>query len=191
MALKAIIHKAQIELADIDRGIYRDDAVTVARHPSETDERLMVRLLAFAVNPPRTHDEAATALEFAKDMWDPEEPALWRRDRTGRITHWIDVGQPDERRLLRASSRVDRLGVYAFGSSVPIWWRGVEAGLTRLRNLDIWQISADQSRSLATLAGRTMQLQVTVQNGSIWVGNGTGSVEVTLRPLRTPAETGS
>jgi uncharacterized protein YaeQ len=93
MALKAIIHKAQIQISDMDRQVYADHSVTIARHPSETDERMLVRLLAFALNAPS--DVGDAALEFAKDMWEPDEPSLWQKDPTGRITQWIEAGQPD------------------------------------------------------------------------------------------------
>lgn len=184
MALKATIYKAQIKLSDLDRNVYADHSATIARHPSETDERLLIRLLAFALN--ATVDRDESPLEFAKDMWEPDEPSLWQKDPTGRIQHWIEVGQPDEKRLLRVSARVDRLSVYSFSSSTPIWWKGLENRLTRIENLTVWQVPAEHSASLAALAERSMQLQVTVQDGSIWVDNGTKSIEVTLVPLAKP-----
>ena len=177
MALKATIHKAQIKVSDLDRNLYSNHAATIARHPSETDERMLIRLLAFALNASVGKDEAP--LEFAKDMWEPEEPSLWQKDPTGRITHWIEVGQPEEKRLQRVSARVDRITVYCFSSSAPIWWKGLENRITRLENLNVWQIPAEQSQALAVLAERSMQLQVTVQDGAIWVDDGTRSVEVT------------
>ena len=185
MALKATIYKAQIQLSDIDRNVYCDRSVTSARHPSETDERMLIRLLAFALNARDSQEQAP--LEFAKDMWEPDEPSLWQKDPTGRINHWIEVGQPDEKRLLRTSARVDRMSVYSFGAGTPIWWKGLETRVTRLRNLVVWQIPSEQSQSLATLAQRTMELQVTVQDGSIWVGDGTRSVEVVPKCLWDPA----
>ena len=109
MALKATIFKATLQLADMDRGLYVDHAVTLARHPSETDERMMVRLLAYALHAPA--DTRDGALEFAKGLWDSDEPELWQKDLTGQIVHWIDIGQPDERRLLRASGRAARVTV--------------------------------------------------------------------------------
>ena len=186
MALKATIYKAQIQFSDLDRNAYADHAVTLARHPSETDERLLVRLLAFTLNAPEGRDEGP--LEFAKDMWEPDEPSLWQKDPTGRITHWIEVGQPDEKRLLRTSARVDRISVYSFGASTPIWWRDLEPRLTRMRNLSVWQIPSEQSQSLAVMAQRAMKLQITVQDSAIWVDDGTRSVEVTPKPLWGPAE---
>ena len=186
MALKATIYKAGIELSDLDRNVYRDHSVTVARHPSETDERLLVRLLAFALNAPADQNE--NPLELAKDMWEPDEPSLWQKDLTGRVTHWIEVGQPDEKRLLRTAARVDRMTVYSFNSSTPIWWKDLENRLTRLRNLTVWQIPSKESQALAALAQRTMKLQVTVQDGSIWVGEGGRSVEITLHRLMGPPD---
>jgi len=186
MALKATIYKAQVQLSDIDRNIYCDHSVTIARHPSETDERLLIRLLAFALNAPVNQDQGT--LEFAKDLWEADEPCLWQKDHTGRIVHWIEVGQPDEKRLLRTSARVDRVTVYSFSASTPIWWKGLETRLTRTRNLSLWQIPSSQSRALAALAQLTMQLQVTVQDGAIWVGDGSRSIEVEPRRLWGPPE---
>src|SRR4051812_33379319 len=110
MALKATICKAELELADMDRQVYAEQSLTLARHPSETDERMLVRLLVFALNLPS--DSGASVLEFARDMWEHEEPCAWQKDLTGRIEHWIDIGQPDEKRILRSSSRADRTSVY-------------------------------------------------------------------------------
>jgi uncharacterized protein YaeQ len=177
MALKATIYKAQLQIADMDRNVYGDHQVTIARHPSETDERMMIRLLAFALNVPA--DDLHGKLEFAKSLWDTDEPDLWHKDLTGEIKLWIDVGQPDDKRLMKASSRTERLVVFSFTHSTPIWWSGVANKLTRARNLVVWQIAPDQSQALATLAQRTMQLQVTVQDGTVWVGNGTESIEIT------------
>lgn len=186
MALKATIYKAKVGFSDIDRNLYADHSVTLARHPSETDERMLVRLLAFALNAPADPDESP--LEFAKDIWEPDEPSLWQKSPVGRILHWIDVGQPDERRLLRTTSRVDRVSVYSFGASTPVWWRDLEPRLTRIRNLAVWQIPSQQSQALAVIAQRVMQLQVTVQDGTIWVEEGARSFEVQPKLLLGPRD---
>ena len=180
MALKATIFKAQLQVADMDRQHYADHAVTLARHPSETDERMMVRLLAYALHVPT--DDANGTLEFAKGLWDPDEPELWHKDLTGQIVQWIDVGQPDERRVTKASGRAERVTVIAYSASVPIWWSGIATKITRADNIAVWQIAANESQALAELAERSMQLQVTVQDGTVWISNGTRSVEIT--PLR-------
>ncbi len=184
MAIKATIYKATIQLSDIDRGVYGDYPVTIARHPSETDERLLIRLLAFALNVPADSDHGM--LEFAKDMWEVDEPSLWQKDLTGHIDHWIEVGQPDEKRLLRMTARVGRVSVYSFSASTPIWWKALAPQLARTRNLTVWQIPTHQSHALAALAQRTMELHVTVQDSSIWVGDGTRSIEVAPVRLHGP-----
>lgn len=181
MALKATIYKAQLQIADMDRNVYADHNLTIARHPSETDERMMIRLLAFALN--IAPDEQAGQLEFAKDLWDVDEAALWHRDYTGTILHWIDVGQPDDKRLLRAASRSERVSVYSHASSTLVWWKGIQNKLGRTDKIAVWQIDAEPSQALGRLAERTMQLQVTVQDGMVWLGNGQNTVEITPERL--------
>jgi uncharacterized protein YaeQ len=185
MALKATIFKATLQLADMDRNVYGNHSVTIARHPSETDERLMVRLLAFALQAPADNDHGA--LEFAKSLWDTDEPDLWQKDLTGQIVHWLDVGQPDDRRLMKACPRADRVTVYAYGSSTPIWWNGIQTKLTRARNLDVWSLAPAESQGLASLAQRTMQLQFTVQDGTVWVADAERSIEITPERLMSAA----
>ena len=181
MALKATIYKAHLQITDMDRGVYADHSVIIARHPSEADERMMIRLLAFALYVPA--DDKKGNLEFAKDLWDVDEPALWHKDYTESILHWIEVGQPDDKRLMRAAGRAERVTAISFSSSTPVWWKGIETKLTRAANLVVWQIEAPQSQALARLAERSMQLQVTVQDGTVWMSTATGSVEITPRRL--------
>lgn len=185
MALKATIYKATLQIADMDRNLYADHAVTVAQHPSETDERMMIRILAYALHVPA--DNHHGALEFTKGLCDPDEPEVWQKDLTGQIVQWIDLGQPDDRRLIRASSRAERVAVWAYAASTSVWWAGIANKLTRATNLTVWQIAADQSQALAALAQRTMQLQITVQDGTVWVNDGTRSVEITPQQLMGPA----
>jgi uncharacterized protein YaeQ len=184
MALKSTIYKAQLQLADMDRGVYADHALTLALHPSETEERLMVRLLAFALHVPA--DDHRGRLEFARGLSDADEPDLWQHDLAGQLVHWIEVGLPDERRMLRAAARAERATFIAYAASTPVWWAGVKNKLTRAERLAVWQLPAPQSQALATLAERSMQLQVSVQDGSAWCHAGRGHVELTLQPLRLP-----
>jgi uncharacterized protein YaeQ len=181
MALKATIFKARVQLADMDRGLYADHALTLARHPSETDERLLMRVLAFALNVPA--DDRDGTLESGKGLSDADEPDLVHRDLTGQVRHWIEIGQPDDKRLLRACGRADRVSVYAYAASTPIWWSGIANKVARAANLEVWQVDAAQSQALAALVQRTMNLQVTVQDGTAWVGDGETSVEVTPQRL--------
>jgi len=176
MALKSTIYKAAVQIADMDRQVYGEHALTLALHPSETEERLMVRLLAFALQLPA--NDAQGELVFARGLSDIDEPDLWRRDLTGELKHWIEVGQPDERRLQRACSRADRVAIYCYSAAAPIWWNGIRNKVTRFTNLDVWQLDAAQSQALAALADRSLQLQFTIQDGHVWVHAGGGSVEL-------------
>ena len=185
MALKAIIHKAQIQISDMDRQVYADHSVTIARHPSETDERMLVRLLAFALNVP--HDDHRGALQFARGLSDGDEPDLWQHDLTGQLLHWVEVGQPDERRLAKACSRAERVTLYVFGSAAGIWWNGIRNKLTRLNKLSVWQIPSEQAQALSRLASRSMQWQVTVQDGHVWVNSGEASLELLPQRLMGPS----
>jgi len=180
VALKATIFRADVAIADIDRGYYRDHVLRVARHPSETDERMMVRILAFAMH-------ADDALEFGRGISTEDEPDLWRRDLTGAIESWIEVGLPDERELRRACGRARDVYVLAYGGrAVDVWWEGVRGRLERLEQLQVSEVSLESSRALAALADRTMQLQVTIQDGHVLVGNGDDSVgvEISERKVR-------
>ena len=121
MALKSTIYKASLQIADMDRQLYADHALTLALHPSETEERLLVRLLAFVLNVP--HDTGRGALQFARGLSDADEPDLWQHDLTGQLVQWIEVGQPDERRMQRASSRAEQATFISYAASTPVWWR--------------------------------------------------------------------
>jgi uncharacterized protein YaeQ len=176
MALKSTIYKANLQIADMDRGLYADHALTLALHPSETEERLMVRLLAFALAVPPDNDDGA--LVFARGLSDTDEPDLWRHGLDGTLREWIEVGQPDDRRLVRACGRAERVTLWAYAASVPVWWAGIANKLTRLSNLKVWQIPAAQSQALAALAERSMQLQVSVQDGQVFVVGGDRTAEI-------------
>ena len=181
MALKATIYKAQLQVADMDRGVYGEHLLTLAQHPSETEERMMVRLLAFVLNVPA--DNHRGALVFARGLADTDEPDLWQLDLTGQLVHWIEVGQPDERRMLRAAARADQATFISYSASTPIWWAAVKNKLTRTERLTVWQLPAEQSAALAALAKRAMQLQVTVQDAMVWVNDGSDSLELSLQQL--------
>ena len=181
MAIKATIYKAHLQIANMDRQVYGEHSLTLALHPSETEERLLVRLLAFALNVPA--DDHHGALVFARGLADPDEPDLWQRDLTDKLLQWIEVGQPDERRLAKACSRAEVVRLYCYGSSAMVWWAAIATKITRLRNLEVWRLPSEQAQGLAALAQRGMQWQVTVQDGQIWVSDGTRSVEIQPEPL--------
>lgn len=163
LALKSTIFKVELQIADLERNYYQNHALTVARHPSETDERMMVRVLAFAMH-------ADEALSFGKGLSSEDEPDLWRKDLTGAIDLWIEVGQPDEKRIRRACGRAARVVVLNYGGRVAdLWWQQNGSALQRNDNLTVINLPAEDSRALAALAERGMQLQCTLQEGELWL----------------------
>lgn len=178
MALKATIYKADLQIADMDRHYYADHALTIARHPSENDERMMVRVLMYALY-------AQEGIVFTKGLFDVDEPEVWVKDLTGEIKLWIDIGQPDDARLRKACGRADQVIVVCFSSSCEIWWKGIAPKLTRLENLTVLQLPAETSQALAALAARSMQLQCMVQDGEIGISTEAARVAVSLKQLKT------
>jgi uncharacterized protein YaeQ len=175
MALKATIFKARLQVSDMDRNHYATHALTLARHPSETDERMMVRLLAFAL-------DADESLEFGRGLSAEDEPDLVRRDLTGAIQLWIDVGLPDERDLRKAAGRASQVKVYTYGRGADIWWSENGAALSRLGNLSVIDLPGEITQGLARFADRNMDLQCTVQEGAVWFTRGDDTLH--LEPTR-------
>ncbi len=172
MALKATIFKANLQIADMERHYYQDHSLTLAQHPSETDERMMVRLLAFALH-------AHEYLEFAQGMTDDEEADLWRRDLTGSIELWIDVGIPDEKLIRKACGRADEVIVYCYGGrAAEMWFAQNKSQFERQKNLTVINLPIESTTELAGLAQRTMSLQCTIQDGQVWLSDGNASVQV-------------
>ncbi|WP_277186674.1 YaeQ family protein [Caballeronia sp. BR00000012568055] len=183
MALKSTIYKAELQIADMDRHYYGDHSLTIARHPSETDERMMVRVAAFGLF-------ADERLEFCKGLSDTDEPDLWQKDLTGQIETWIEVGQPDERRIAKASGRADRVVVIAYaGRTADIWWQGVKGKIERLQNVTVWSLDDGIAEALGKMAERTMRLQLMVQDGDVSLGSEKAdAVEIRWTVLKAPAE---
>jgi uncharacterized protein YaeQ len=181
MSLKAIIHKASIQLSQLDTNVYADHQLTVAKHPSETDERMMLRLLAYALHAPTDTDLGN--LEFTKDMFEPDEPCLWQKDYTGYLQQWIDLGQPDEKRIMRAAGRAKRVSIYTYSAASSPWWASTADKVARAKNLSVWRVQPEHSAALALLADRSMSLNITVQDGILYVEAGSRSVELVLEPL--------
>lgn len=178
MALNATIFKAELTVTDMDRGHYATHALVLARHPSETDERMMTRLLAYALN-------AGEMLAFGKGLSDEDEPALWEKDLTGAIRLWVEVGLPDEKSVRKACGRADQVRVYVYGRNAERWWQDARTALARPDNLTVIALQPETTLALAGLAQRTMQLQCTVQDGMVWITDGTHTVEITPEVLLT------
>ncbi len=178
MALKSTIFKVALEIADLDRPYYQTHALTIARHPSETDERMMVRILVFALH-------AEENLSFGKGISSDGEPDLSVKDLTGSIELWIDVGLPDEKLVRRACGQARQVYIYTYGGrGADMWWMQNRDKLERNANLAIVNIPLDISRALAKLAQRNMQLQCTIQEGMIWFNQGEETVAIELSRVK-------
>jgi uncharacterized protein YaeQ len=180
MALKATIFKVELQIADMDRHYYGDHMLTIARHPSETDERMMVRVLAFARH-------AHEALLFGKGLSSDDEPDLWRSDLTGAVALWIDVGLPEEKRTRRACGRAGEVFIYSYGGrGADLWWEQTRGKLDRISNLTVINLPFSATQALAKLAQRSMRLQCTIQEGQAWIADADERVEIDLAILKMP-----
>lgn len=183
MALNSTIYKVELQISDMDRHYYATHALTLARHPSETEERLMVRLLAFALY-------AEDRLEFGKGISDEDEPALWRKDYTDEIELWIELGQPDEARIRKACGRARHVVVINYGGNIAdMWWAKVGTSLGRNRNLTVLDIPAATVAELLPLLQRGMRLQALIQDGQLQLMNDTESVAIDPARRMDVAET--
>ncbi|MGJ7461683.1 YaeQ family protein [Halomonas sp. MA07-2] len=183
MALKATICKARLQVADMDRHYFGEHVLTVARHPSETDERMMLRLLAFARH-------AHPDLAFGRGVSADDEPDLWRRSLTGEIELWIQLGQPDEREIRRACGRAHQVVIYTYGGQGSrLWWEPLEGKLSSLSNLTVIDVDSQSVTELGRLAARGMELNATLQDGMMWLATPEASVEVSVEIRQQAATT--
>lgn len=174
MALKSTIYKADLQISNLDSNYYATHSLTLAKHPSETDERLMVRLIAFVLF-------ASDSLAFGKGLSDDEEPDLWQKDLTGAIELWIEVGLPDERVLRKASGRSNQVALLMYGGrSADIWWDQNSKALLKLDNLTV--INLPETVELANSATRNMNISCTIQDNEMLVIHDIGSF--TLLPMK-------
>ncbi len=172
MALKATIYKATVNVADLDRNQFLDATLTLARHPSETQERMMLRLLAWL----KFADER---LQFTRGLSAEDEPEAWLRNDHLGIDLWIELGLPDERRIKKACSQSQDVALFTYNDrAAQIWWQQNQTKLAGFKNLSIWYLDDEQLAKLSALAGRTMTLQATIQDGTIWLSDAQNNLEI-------------
>jgi uncharacterized protein YaeQ len=182
MALRATIHKVDLHVSDSDRHYYGSHSLTIAKHPSETEERMMVRIIAFAL-------QAQENLATTKGLSETDEPDLWIKDLTDAILLWIEIGQPDERRILKACGRSEQVVVYCYGGHTSkIWWDGITNKLNRARNLQVVSIPAEQAHALNQLVERSMVIHVNIQDGEVYVSSDKGQVTITPEVWRSQTD---
>ncbi|GGP53383.1 hypothetical protein GCM10009347_20270 [Shewanella algicola] len=179
MAAKATVFKVALQIADMDRHYYADHALTLAQHPSETDTRMMVRLLAFALN-------ASDTLAFSKGLCVDDEAELWDKSLSDEINVWVEFGQADEKWLRKASGRAKQVILYTYGGrSVPIWWQQNQQALSRYDNLSVVNFPEDAVKQLAVFVTRNMALQVSISEGQVWLSDNENSVLIEPENLKS------
>ncbi|GLO69888.1 hypothetical protein MACH17_14050 [Phaeobacter inhibens] len=172
MAQKATIYKVELSVSDMDRHYYETHKLTVAKHPSETDERLMVRLVAFAMN---AHEQ----LELTKGLSTDDEPDIWQKSLSGELDLWVALGLPSEKVVRQSCGKSKQVIVYSYGRTAETWWEKIKNSTTRFENLQVVNLSETATRELGDLAGRSMKLQVNIQDSDVMVSVGDSIVYVT------------
>lgn len=173
MAQKATIYKVELSVSDMDRHYYETHRLTVAKHPSETDERLMVRLLAFALN---AHEH----LEMTKGLSSDDEPDIWQKSLSGELELWVALGLPSEKILRQSCGKAKEVIVYSYGGKpAEIWWDKTRNSTTRFDNLRVVNFPETETQALAQLANRSMRLQVNIQDGEVMLSANDSVVYVT------------
>ncbi|GAB5413448.1 MAG: YaeQ family protein [Congregibacter sp.] len=183
MALKSTIIKIKLTVSDMDRHVYQDFPLAVARHPSETDARMMLRVAAFAMH-------ADERLAFGRGISTQDEPDLWRQELNGDISLWVELGTPDPDRLRKACGRAEQVVLYAYGERrFSVWWEKHAPALARFSNLMVYEISDNEHEDLAALAsqGSGLELQCTISDAELWISDSERSVEINPK-LRTSTE---
>jgi uncharacterized protein YaeQ len=176
MVQNATIYKVELSISDMDRHYYATHKLTVAKHPSETDERLMVRIIAFALN---AHEN----LEMTKGLSTDDEPDMWQKSLSGELDVWVTLGLPSEKVMRQSCSKADKVIIYPYGGrTAEIWWDKIKKSATRFENLHVMNFSAEDTGNLTKLASRAMKLQINIQDGEVMVGAGDSIVYVT--PLK-------
>jgi uncharacterized protein YaeQ len=175
VALKPTIYKFRISLSDLNRHYYDTLNLTVAQHPSETVERMMVRVLVYCIN-------ADNDLQFTKGLSDIDQPDLWLKRLDDSIQMWIEVGEPDPDRIKKACGRSDLVKVYSFNSKSAVWWKQQHSKMLRL-TAECFQIEWQEIVALAALVERNMECSITISDESAYVGAKLGECNVTWKRL--------
>lgn len=171
MALSSTIYKVSINIANMDTHYYQSHDLTVAQHPSENDLRFMIRLIAFMLN-------ASEALSFTKGLSTDDEPDLWQKTLTDEIDLWIDLGQPDEKRIRKACGRARQVVIYTYHDrKAKMWWEQQQKNLERFSNLQVFHINAEGAEEMVQ---RSMQLQCNIQDGEVYLNDDNTSLTISV-----------
>jgi uncharacterized protein YaeQ len=178
MALKSTIIKIHLSISDMDRHVYQDLSLTLAQHPSETEQRLMVRILAYVL-------QFQERLEFTKGLCADDEPEVWVKNYSDEIELWVELGLPEEKRIKKACNRAKHVVLYTYGeNNQPIWWQKNQQKLASYQNLTVISLPYEATAQLTNMVSRAMTLTVTIQDGEIWLSDEQNSVHVIPQQLK-------
>ena len=178
MALKSTIIKTHLSISDMDRHVYQDLSLTLAQHPSETEQRLMVRILAYVL-------QFQERLEFTKGLCADDEPEVWVKNYSDEIELWVELGLPEEKRLKKACNRAKNVVLYTYGeNSQPIWWQKNQQKLANYQNLTVISLPYEATAQLANMVSRAITLTITIQDGEIWLSDEQNSVHIIPQQLK-------
>jgi uncharacterized protein YaeQ len=177
VALKATVCKCELNISDMDRHYYHTHSLTIARHPSENDLRMMVRILAFALN---AHED----MQFTKGLSTQDEPDVWHKSLSDEIEVWIDLGQIDEKRLRQACGKAKQVILYTYNDKQAApWWQLMEKHFARHSNLSVYHIASEDGEALANMASKSMDLQISIQDGEVFINSGNDSLQLAAKAI--------
>lgn len=180
MALKSTIFRLNLSVSDLDQNYYQDHALTLARHPSETDLRMILRIAVFALN---AHEN----LVFTKGLSDADEPDIWQKSLTGDIEHWIELGQPHEKRIRQACGKAGRVSIYTYQRGADnVWFQGIKSSLDRFRQLKITHLVVANESIINSLVDRTMTLSAFIEDQNLLLSNQSDHLTIELKALKAP-----
>jgi len=173
MAINSTVVRAKISIADMTRHYYQDLHLTLAQHPSENENRLMIRLLAYIIN-------AQESLCFTKGLSTSDEPDIWMKDLTGEINLWIELGLPDESRIKKAVNRSQHTILYCYDDkSFTPWFKKNESRFGH-KTLSIYKVKDNDAMSLSLLYKRALDWQVNIDETGIMIIDNTSQAVITV-----------
>lgn len=179
MALKSTVYKAQVAIANLNIHHYSDYSLTLAKHPSETELRLMIRLLAFSLL-------AQEELQFTKGLSDDAEPDMWKINHDGSIEHWVELGLPDERRIRQICGRAHHVSIYTYhGKQAEQWYETIARKLDRFDHLNIIHFIYEDAQVLENFINKGMKLNFTIEDNDIWLATESDRTCINFKTAKT------
>ncbi|MGZ3788081.1 MAG: YaeQ family protein [Bacteriovorax sp.] len=181
MALKATIYKAKLSVANLNIHHYQDYNLTIAKHPSETNLRMMYRIVAFALL-------CQENLEFTKGLSTDSEPDLWKINYDGSVDHWIELGHPDERRIRQICSKAKQVSIYTYQDNTSLnWFKSIESVLHRFDHLSVTHLTVLDGQNIEDIVERGMNFSVSIEDNELWLSNEKERINLEINCVKKPS----